>query len=246
MTTLFIVVEGWTEEQIVKTVLVPHLARFGVYAVPIIVTTSRQAGSGKKYKGGGRWAHWHNDLRKLAREHHRADVRFTTLFDLYGLPIDFPGYAKAPGDVDTAARAKRLEAAMSAAVGDRRLIPYIQRHEVEALVLVDLEPLAALVGTGSKTRGVQGLRQDLGALSPEEVNDGPHTAPSKRLERFVAGYQKTVHGPLVIEATGLPRLRAACPRFDHWVTTLEALGTPPALADVASADTPPITADEGI
>lgn len=241
MTTLYIVVEGWTEEQIVKTILVPHLAAFAVFAVPIIVTTSRQAGSGKKNKGGGHWTLWRNDLRKLTREQRRNDVRITTLFDLYGLPPDFPGYAKEPGDVDTVARANRLEASMSKAVGDYRLIPYIQRHEVETLVLVDLDPLARLVGPGKKGVGVQGLREDIGSLAPEDVNDGTETAPSKRLERFIDRYQKTVHGPLVIEAIGLPRLRAACPRFDGWVTRLETLGTPPtppALAlPVASIDT---------
>ncbi len=225
---LFIVVEGQTEEQVVKGMIAPHLVSFNVFAVPVIVMTSKERGSGKKHKGGGRWAHLQNNLLRLSREQRGTDVRFTTLFDLYGLPSDFPGYPDAPGDGDTVRRATRLEAEMGAAIGDRRLIPYLQRHEVEALVMADLHPLEALIGDGDD--GVLALRRDIHGLAPEEINDHPETAPSKRLLRFIPSYQKTLHGPLVIEAIGLPRLRAACPRFDKWIAALEALGSSSALA----------------
>jgi hypothetical protein len=59
---------------------------------------------------------------------------------------------------------------------------------------------------------------------PEDINDGLHTAPSKRLMTSIAGYRKTVHGPLAVTAAGLPALRRACPRFGSWVTRLEAFG----------------------
>lgn len=226
MTRVFIVVEGQTEEKVVKVLLDPHLAAIGVFVFPIIVATSRERGSGRKNKGGNGWSHWRNDLLQLSRQHHGADVRITTLLDLYGLDSDFPEYAKLPADVDTVARAERLEAAMKKAVDDRRFMPYIQRHEVEALVLVDLDPLADIVEAGN---GVAALRADIAGLEPEAVNEGPETAPSKRLKRFVPEYRKTLHGPLVLEAIGLPRLRAACPRFDRWVASLEALASPPAL-----------------
>lgn len=55
------------------------------------------------------------------------------------------------------------------------------------------------------------------------MNDGHDTAPSKQLKARIPSYQKTVHGPLVTEATGLAKLRAACPRFDDWVAKLEGL-----------------------
>lgn len=221
---VFIVVEGQTEELLVKKVLKPHLEVMNVWAIPIIVATSRQK-AGAKNKGGGRWAHWHNDLIKLSNEHRGNDVRFTTLFDLYGLPGDFPDYNKFYKDQNTIRRTENLEAAMLKDIGDKRLIPYIQRHEIEALVLVDLEPLAAIADPGSQSKGVVALQQNIDGLAPEDINDGPTTAPSKRLLSFVPGYSKTLHGPLVIEAVGLPKIRAACPRFNAWITTLESLAT---------------------
>lgn len=226
---LFIVVEGQTEEGLVRRVLAPHLEGFSVWAVPIIVTTSRARGTGAKHRGGGRWAHWRNDLRRLSDQHRGDDVRFTTLFDLYGMPSDFPGYESLSAELDTGRRAAALEAAMLADIADRRLIPYIQRHEVEALVLVDLGPLAELVEPGPQSKGVEALRRDIAGLAPESINDGTETSPSKRLLRFVPGYRKALHGPLVVEAVGISNLRLACPRFNDWVRTLEALGAASAL-----------------
>jgi hypothetical protein len=221
---LFIVVEGQTEERLVKDVLTPHLEAMNVWAIPIIVTTSRQK-TGAKNKGGGRWAHWRNDLMRLSNGQRGNDVRFTTLFDLYGLPGDFPNYTSISSEQDTIRRAEKLEAAMLNDIGDDRLIPYIQRHEIEALVLVDLEALAKIADPGPQAKGVVALQRNIAGLAPEDINDGPTTTPSKRLLSFVPGYSKILHGPLVIEAVGLPKIRAACPRFNAWITNLESLAT---------------------
>ncbi|MES2641217.1 MAG: DUF4276 family protein [Myxococcota bacterium] len=219
---LHILVEGQTEEGFVKTILAPHLAHVHVWAVPIIVMTSKAPG-GKRQKGGGDWLKWKRHLDILLGENPGEGVRVTTLFDLYGLPGNFPGLGEARKQTNTVARVGALEHAMAAAVEDRRFIPYIQRHEMEALVLVNLDSLAALVEPDD---GVDALRADIGDMAPEDVNCGDETAPSKRLIRFVPGYQKVLHGPAVMEATGLPKLRAACPRFNGWVSMLEALGAP--------------------
>lgn len=45
--------------------------------------------------------------------------------------------------------------------------------------------------------------------SPEEINDGPLTAPSKRLIKISNGaYQKPLYGPLVAAAVGLELIRS--------------------------------------
>jgi hypothetical protein len=51
-------------------------------------------------------------------------------------------------------------------------------------------------------------------------NDGKITAPSKRLTRIITGYQKTVFGPLLAGEIGLAKIRAKCPRFNHWIEKL--------------------------
>ena len=101
---------------------------------------------------------------------------------------------------------------------DRRFIPYLQRHEVEALVLAALDDLEPLLDTPEDLAGVASLRAELGDAPPEDVDDGPDTAPSKRLERSIPSYRKALHGPLAVEAAGLASVRALCPRFDRWVS----------------------------
>lgn len=221
MRDLFLLVEGQTEEAFVKSVLGPHLEAKGIAAIPIIVETSRDPVTGAKRRGGGRWKHWAKDLRRVVASQRRPDVRFTTFFDLYGLPEDFPGLDAHGADRDTIRRATKLEQSMAEAVDDHRFIPYIQRHEFEALVLASLDALDGLLDEAHRP-GIAALRENLGAASPEDVNDGEETAPSKRLLRFIAGYRKPLHGVYACEGKGLAAIRAACPRFNAWVTRLEA------------------------
>lgn len=224
MTDLYVVCEGQTEEAFVKRVLAPHLRLRHVEAIPIVVTTSRDATTGEKHQGGGRWKHWNRDLTLVMKQHgRRARVAFTTFFDLYGLPPDFPRLEAHSADGDTARRAGALELELAKVFDEHRLIPYLQRHEFEALVLACLDDLEGWLDAGDRA-GVATLRAELGSAMPEDVNDGPQTAPSKRLIRCIPGFRKTVHGVDACELAGLAKLRARCPRFDAWVAKLEALG----------------------
>jgi hypothetical protein len=220
---LYVLVEGQTEEEFVRTVLGPHLQAHHVWVQTFIVETSRDA-LGRKRRGGGRWKHWFRDLQRLTAEQAGPDVRFTTLFDLYGLPEDFPGLEKHSGIHDTTARADVLAGEMAEKVADWRLIPYLQRHEFEALILAGLDVLGGLLDAAQDLNGLMAMKAMVQASAPEDINDGPTTAPSKRLLGNIPSYRKTVHGPLVVHATGLLALRKACPRFDGWVTKLEVLG----------------------
>ena len=61
-----------------------------------------------------------------------------------------------------------------------------------------------------------------GFFTPEEINDSPETAPSKRVKQLYASYQKPLMGicqPL--EEIGLAAIRSECPLFDNWVKQLE-------------------------
>lgn len=217
-------VEGQTEERFARSVLAPHLLTFDVVATPIIVHTGKHP-DGSVAKGGGRWIAWRRQLGQLTRQHSSPESRFTTLLDLYGFPTDFPGHATLAKVGDTTKRAEAIEAAIGTAIGDWRLIPYVQRHEVEALVLVGLDEVRLRLDSADQREGLDALRLDVAGLQPEDVNDDVTTAPSKRLLRFVPGYRKAVLGPPVLEDVGLARLRAACPRFGRWVAVLEGLGS---------------------
>lgn len=221
MKRLYVVVEGETERQLISKVIGPHMRGLGIETSPIIVETSRDS-IGRKRKGGGDWTKWRKDILKIKNEHSGNDVRITSLFDLYNLPSNFPQLSACGSLASTILRAEKLEFAMAAEINDWRFIPYLQRHEFEALVLVGLDNLNALLDP-SEHHGLQLVRNSVQGLSPEDVNDGEDTAPSKRLQSNIPSYQKTVHGPLVVEEVGLAAIRATCPRLNAWVAKLEGL-----------------------
>jgi hypothetical protein len=114
---------------------------------------------------------------------------------------------------------------MSQDLDDLRLVPNLMRHEFETLVLAALHELERQLEP-DQLRGLDALRTNLGAVAPEDVDDGANSAPSKRLALYIEGYRKLAHGVLALQAAGLQQLRAACPRFAAWVTGLEQLGRP--------------------
>jgi hypothetical protein len=210
---LYVIVEGRTEEIIANKLLVPHLSALGVY--PTVHSEN----------GGRHWTRWRKHIASWMRHDQKPEARFTTMFDLYALPKDFPEKVAHAAVSDTVRRIELLEQAMLDDLGDKRLVPYLQRHEVEALVLAGLDRLANLLP--EERNGIERLRDVIGTISPEDVNDGAETAPSKRLSQHVPGYDKTLHGPIVAEDVGLLGLREKCPRFHQWVQKLEALAASP-------------------
>ena len=66
--------------------------------------------------------------------------------------------------------------------------------------------------------GFQAIRDQFD--NPEEIDDSPLTAPSKRIERLVAGYQKPLVGTQAALAIGLGTIRTVCPHFDAWLERL--------------------------
>lgn len=225
MIRLHVAVEGPTEELFVKRTVVPHLAARAVFTDVLVVNPFRHRTGRKLQKGGGHWSRWREDIRRLLLDR-SPDLRVTTLFDLYGLPPDFPRLEEHSECTDTAERVDLLERALADDIADRRLIAYLQRHEFEAMVLAGLDELCSLLDTVDRA-GLDALRSDVGSTPPEDVDDGVESAPSKRLRHHIPAYSKTLHGPAVVEALGLARLRSVCPRFDRWLSGLEALGSSP-------------------
>lgn len=214
---VYAVVEGHSEERFLQRLLTPHLAERGVW-----LSVMRVPVGGGGRGGGSRWAHWDRVLRRLLKQETSPSVRVTTLLDLYAIPEDTPGCTP-PKPRSGATRADAMLSAMTASLADSRFIPYIQVHELEALLFVDLGIVQDVAADAAGRRALQRLAQDIAGLGAEEVNDGPSSAPSKRLLQCLPGFRKTAHGIDALERIGLSRLRAACPRFGAWVERLERL-----------------------
>jgi hypothetical protein len=147
---------------------------------------------------------------------------FSTMFDLYGLPSDWPAPEIDECGHDPYEFAGQVEEAMREDIEHWRYIPYLQIHEFEALLLS--EPAALLKPHPDATSVVGVLEQAVAECGgPELVDDGPETHPSRRIELLIPGYKKPLSGPEAALAIGIDRMRDKCPHFDEWVEKLVAL-----------------------
>ncbi len=95
MVRLYFYVEGQTEQEYVKQVLTPHLARFDLQVMGAVLAASGRKHGHVTRGGGNRYLPMRRDLGNLLRKDANADARFTTMFDLYSLHDGFPGWEKA-------------------------------------------------------------------------------------------------------------------------------------------------------
>ena len=184
------------------------------------------------HKGGDiRFDRAKNDIGIFLRQ--RTDTYVSTMFDYFRIDSEWPGRAKVQrqirnGGILTAVRkAEILEKetrheivkAFSDYNTESRFIPYIEMHEFEALLFSDVHILAEI--TEIDVTEFERMLEEF--ISPEEINDDPNNAPSKRIQALDNGYRKVAMGKTVSEAIGIQAIRRQCPLFSNWLSKLEHL-----------------------
>ncbi len=225
MVRLYLFAEGQTEQAFASAVLAPHLAQRGVFlnhAVLIAHSKSKR----RIHRGGiGRYLPMKNDILRFLAQEKGKDVFFTTMIDLYKIHRDFPGLVESESlRGQPQRRAEFLEKAFADDIGDTRFVPYIQLHEYEACLFADPNWFSYFYGHHDKQ--VANLMSIAQAYSsPELINDGEHTAPSKRIIAEFPDYEdaKVVQGPQIAELIGIDTIRGKCPHFSEWLSRLESL-----------------------
>jgi hypothetical protein len=228
MSRLLIHVEGQTEEAFVNQVLRGHLTELGYGSVSARILGNARHRSRKR--GITPWPSAKKDILNHLKEDPNCFA--TTMVDFYGLPRSenaaWPGRAN-PRGTTSQARAAFVEAAMREAIvsemgggfNPHRFVPFVLMHEFEALLFSDCQGFSRALARPALQPELQRIRD--GFPTPEDINDSPHTAPSKRVTALVEDYQKPVFGPLIALEIGLETIRGECPHFDQWLGTLESL-----------------------
>jgi Domain of unknown function (DUF4276) len=221
---VLVLVEGQTEETFFNGVVCPHLTDLGIDARCTLICTQREEGR-RKFRGGhgNRWRHVERDIRLLLGS--KPDL-VSTMIDVYKFPRDMPNFPS-PWPSTTQHRVSALCAAFSTAICDRRFVPGLMVHEFEGLLFADVDRIVDVVSMDLKRiaetkRALQAVRDQF--RTPEDIDDGVETAPSKRILDVLGAYAKVSHGPRIAKAIGLSRLRQACPHFSAWLDQLEKLG----------------------
>lgn len=212
-------VEGQTEERFVKDVLAPAFAEREVFITPTILVTKRVK-QGANFRGGvTSYARFRADVRRLLLG--SGDALVTTLLDYYGLPDDFPGMNTRP-TASARMRAMHVEALIVEELeSPKNFVPFLALHEIEAWLFASEDELPrALTQPAARDAFAEICRS---VETPEDINEGATTAPSKRIQALFPEYRKTVHGPITLQRIGLASIRNVCPHFDSWIRRLEEL-----------------------
>ncbi len=224
MIRLHVICEGQTEEMFVNELLAPAIFPNNIQLIPALVGKPGHKGGNFKFQ------------RLLADVKNRLlsdrDAYCTTFFDYYGLPQDFPGKEVLAAQADIRDKAQAVQSAMTVEltrfIGEdpmRRFIPFVQMYEFEALLFSDPQAFAQGIDRTDLTESLTAIVDKF--ETPEHINNSPITAPSKRILRLIAGYQKPVMGSLAAIEIGLDTMRGKCNLFNDWITDIESLRTDP-------------------
>lgn len=226
---LNVLCEGQTEDRFAQNVLKPYLKNFGIVVKTQLLLTNKK----KNIRGGMiSYERAKSDLSLWIKQHSTKTYEthyFTTMFDLYALPDDFPGYEVANRKTDCYDTVQLLEEEFGKDINSDRFIPYIQLHEFEALVFCGLEHL--LVDYPDMTGEVESLKGILPRYdqNPEKINNSAVTAPSKRIIKAFElkhHYDKPKLGESVTSKVGIIGLKEKCFHFKEWIEKLEQITKP--------------------
>ena len=227
MVRLYLFAEGRTEQTFANTVLQPHLAEHRVYMHKAVLIANAHKKHRTHREGGWNFHAMQKDIIRFLKQDSGSDVFFTSMIDLYALHHGFPGSEEAERRrSDPYHRTEVLEISWTSETKDRRFIPHIQLHEYEAYLFADISILSNYYQ--DQQQAVTRLQESVEAFdsdSPELINDGPDTAPSKRIIRHLPRYasEKVTAGVRAAEGIGLSAIRTRCPHFSRWLDRLEGL-----------------------
>lgn len=211
---LVFIVEGDCEVDFINNKIIPYL-----YSLPKTIkeawtfsvqkiTTNRK----KNVKGGNvGFEYLRNEVKRVSAQ---GNPWITTLLDFFRIPSDYPEYSTDAGDI------RKMEDAMAESISEPLFIPYIQKYEFESLMFVNTGAFTKVVDEDEQLKSIEDTINSY--HNAEEINGGPETAPSKRLQH-IFGYEKVHDSHLIMEGLSVEQIRDHCPRFNEWVRKIEGI-----------------------
>ncbi len=211
-------VEGQTENIFVRDLIQPYLANRSVFITSNLLSKPGRKGGDVKFSRAQR------DIGSRLKQ--RPDTWVTLFVDYYGIDGDWSGHQRSKATTSHISKAQIMNKSTAEKVNElfgahgseTRFIPYISMFEIEALLFSDAEILADKLKVNRHQ-----VDTVLAQCEPEQINDSPHTAPSRRLQTLSKPFKKIATVIDIARAIGIPKMRAACPLFNNWISTLENL-----------------------
>lgn len=216
MKRLIVVCEGPTEQEFCRDTIAPYLSRHSILVEEPLI----------KQSNGG-MVSWPAIRLQLLSHLHESGAYVTTMFDYYGIKDSyaFPKWTEGKTIDRHEERVCFLEEAMKENIGYKfapHFIPHLQLHEFEAMLFSNIEVFPRNYAKSDLDMGkLKSIVQDF--PNPEDINNSPSTAPSKRILDAVKGYDKVLDGNFLAKEIGINTIMAKCPHFKQWIEVLENL-----------------------
>ena len=217
--------EGPTEQGFCALVLQPHLFSQGNGIIHTLSVGEKDHHHVYGLGRGNKYAKVKKFILNILKQRQGKNVFFTTFFDLYALPHDFPGKAQNARNPDNPILyVHALEKAFNEDIGHFQFISHLQLHEYETMLFADPEKFKGSFENCDE--GIQKLKLIAASMqSIEHINDGANSAPSKRIRDVIPEYEgrKSTAGPDIAKSIGIAHIRAKCAHFHEWISLLENL-----------------------
>lgn len=221
MVEVAVICEGKTERLFCDELLKPHLVPFDVSLDPIEIGIDCLASGGNVT-----FRRILHDMQLLLADYEKV----TTLVDFFRLGKGWTGISAVDAEMTSDQKACTVE---KAALRDAetelpqldissRFIPNVVMHEFEGLLFTDPTAIVEVTHARSACEGLLAVAAEF--QTPEDINTGRESAPSKRLQHLGANYGKITHGVRIATAIGIDVIREKCPHFNRWLSVLESLG----------------------
>jgi len=213
---VYVYCEGQTEESFINEVLEPYIfARCELELKPIICVTKQTPR--QRFRGGlFKYDKAKREIERLCKEHHNEYV--TTMLDFYAFPDDAPGMNCINKISDIYERVEYVESEIQKDINSKNFIPNLMLHEFESLVFVNPELLSNYYPNLESIQKLVDIRDSF--QSPEHIDSGKETAPSKRIIEEIPRYSKIVIGTAITKDIGVDGLRKECGHFSKWIDKL--------------------------
>lgn len=215
MKRLHFIVEGYTEIEFLRVVLIPY-----------IKTKTGIDGDEINFSSTDGIVNFNETIFEMLSLHLKNKEKIvTTCYDYYGIQSThrFKNYREAKEQNNPKDGVKILKDGMRDVLIERKVnvnnfVPYLQKYEFEALLFSSLEGFRSLCTSDKMVIKFKRIIQQF--PNPEDINDSPDKAPSKRIKSIVKDYDKYVNGPEIAQIIGIEMITEKCPHFKSWVSQL--------------------------
>lgn len=213
MRRIIIVVEGQTEQEFIKQCVAPYLFdKYGIMSV-----SARLIGKPGHKGGNARFERLRKDVTIILRE---PEVVVSMFMNFFKLASDFPDVEPCRKQSNTDAQINCLEQALHKHIGSDLFIPYVQKHEFEALLFSLSTGFTNYLGTKS-CKELEAVSQQF--PNPEDINS--NQPPSYRLTDILnrceqLNYKKVIYGNIFALEVGIETMITRCERFSNWINKL--------------------------